>query len=811
MGRVLQDVRYGLRLLAKSPGFTVVAVLALALGIGANTAMFSYVNAWVLHPLPYPHGDRLVVLLGQNTKTGSTGTTIDPGDFYDFQRQSHDFEELCAWNMTSFNLTGNGTPERIPGNRVSWNFFETLGATPGLGRTFLPQEDQPGAGHVVILSRGLWETRFAGDPNILGRHIHINGESYSVVGVMPAKFQLPLAGESNVWVPLALSAQERSNRQAAWLAAIGRLKPGATLAEAQGEMSGIASQLEKAYPSTNADSGIALRTLEYEIGENQGNEEVLICFWIVALVLLMACANVASLLLSRATRRTKELAVRTALGARRWRIVRQLVTETILLFLGGSVAGVGVAYATLGWTRAAIPASIRGYLINYGEVSLDYQTFLYTFGIALVAGLLFGLAPAISSSKLDVYAMLKEASGRASGNRQGARLRSVFVVGEIALAVVILICSALLAKSFLGLVRSNPGFQPDKVTAAELELPETKYKSLAEIRSFYEQVIDRLRALPQVEAVGASHSLPFGDCCSSVAIYAVDKPAPGPGQVPEAIYSQVTPDYFSTMQIALVKGRYFTAADGPTAPPVVVINQALAGYFWSHEDPLGRKIRFTREGDITATVVGVVRDVKMFNSTSGKHNREMYSPFAQFPPRAMGLVVRSRADQATLAAAIRRTIWAIDREQPVSTVRPIQAMMDDRYSGFQIVTDLMGFFSTLALFLGAIGIYAVMAFHVTERTHEIGIRMALGAHPAEILWIVLRSAALLTTLGLALGGIAALGASRLLNSLLFQVSGSDPVAFAGGALILVLVALGASYLPARRAMRVDPLVALRHE
>jgi len=811
MHNLIQDVRYGLRMLVKSPGFTIVAVLALALGIGANTAMFTYVNAWVLHPLPYPHGDRLIVLLGQNKKTGGTSNTIAPANFYDFQRQTRDLEDLCAWSPTSFNLTGSGTPERIDGNRVTWNFFQTLGAAPALGRAFLPQEDQPGAARVVILSRGLWETRFGGDPHILGTRIHINGESYSVVGVMPAKFQLPLTGESNIWVPLALSAEERADRKSSWLSSISRRRADTTMAAAQGEISGIASQLEKSFPATNTDFGIVLRTLEYEIGRNQGNEEVLICFWIVALVLLMACANVANLMLARATGRTKELAVRTALGAGRWRLVRQLVTETVLVFLGGSVAAIGVAYATLAWVGSAIPARIRGYLVNYGQVSLDYQAFLYTFAIAFIAGLLFGLAPAISSSKLDVYSMLKEASGRSSSDRQGSRLRSAFVVGEIALAVVILVCSALLAKSFLGLVRSNPGFQPDNVTAARLDLPQTKYKSPADIRNFYEQVIDRLHALPEVESVGASHFIPFGDCCSSVAIYAVDKPAPNPGQVPGALYSQVTPGYFSTVQIALIKGRYFTSADGPTAPPVLLINQTLANYFWPHEDPIGRKIRFISDHEITATIVGVVEDVKMYNSTSVRHSREMYSPFAQLPAQSMGVVVRSRGDQATLSTAIRRTIWFIDAEQPISAVRPIQTMMDEQYSGFQIVTDLMGFFSVLALFLGAIGIYAVMAFNVTQRTHEIGIRVALGAHPREILGLVLRSGAWLTGLGIAIGGTAALGASRLLSSELFGVSATDPFAYTAGALVLVIVALAACYIPARRAMRVDPIAALRHE
>jgi putative ABC transport system permease protein len=823
MGEVLQDVRYGFRMLVKSPGFTLVAVVALAFGIGANTAMFSYVNAWVLHPLPYPHGDRLVLFIGQNTKTGSMSRMIDAADFYDLQRGSRDFEELCAWRTSSFNLTGDGAPERIDGYRVSWNFFETLGAKAAVGRTFLPQEDEPGAGHVAILSRGLWKTRFAGDPQILGRKVKIDGESYEVVGIMPSKFQLPLTGESNVWLPLALPAEERTERAKARVFAIGRLKPGTALAEAQGELSGMASQLQKAYPNTNANSGIVLHPLESEIGDNQGNQEVLICFWIVALVLLMACANVANLMLARATGRTKELAVRAALGAGRLRLVRQLVTETVLLFFVASGAGLAVAYWTLAWLGAAIPARVRGYLTNHGQVSLDYQTLLYTLAIAFAAGVLFGLAPAISGSKLDVFTMLKEASGRASSDRRGARLRNALVIGEIALAVVVVVCSVVLARSFLRLIRANPGFRPDNVMAAELDLPKTKYESPVEIRNFYDQLRPRLRSLPQVEEAGASQYIPFGNCCAAAPVFAVDKPAPRPADVPYAEYSAVTPDYFSTMRISLAKGRYFAVGDGPTAAPVIIVNQTLATYFRRDQDPIRQKLRFTLDNvEHTATVVGVVQDVKLYNSTSAKHDRELYTSFEQFPARGMGIVVRSRADQSTLANAIRSAVWAIDADQPVSLVRPIQALMDDQYSGFQIVTDLMGFFSALAVFLGAIGIYAVMAFNVTQRTHEIGIRMALGAHPREILRFVLGTGAWLTAAGIAIGALAAVGASRVLDSLLFDISDTaegvvrgrlagDPLAFAGGLLLLLIVAFLACYVPARRAMRVDPLVALRHE
>ena len=820
-----QDVRYGARMLVKSPGYTIVAVLALALGIGANSAMFSYVNAWVLHPLPYPHGDRLVLMLSENTRSGSTSRVVDAADFYDVQRSSRDFDEFCTLTTNTFNLTGDGRPERVNGYRVSWNFFQVLGASPAMGRVFLPPDDQAGSAKVAILSRGLWETRYGADPQIVGRAIKLDGESYTVVGVMPSKFQLPLTGEANVWIPLALSAEQRTQRGKEYVFAIGRLASGITMAQAQGEVSSIAARLEKEYPDANANSSFLLHTLEAEIGDNQGNQELLICFWIVALVLLMACANVANLMLARATGRAKELAVRTALGAGRLRLVRQLVTETVLLFVAASCAGVWVAHWTVIWLGNAIPARARGYLMNYGQVSLDYQTLLYTLGIAFVTGVAFGLAPAISGSKLDVFKMLKEASGRASGDVHGRRLRSTFVVSEIALAVVVVVCSALLATKFLGLVSQNPGFQPENVMAAHLDLPKTKYASPAGIRNFYDQVVERLRSTPQIEAAGASQYVPFGECCSSVPVYALDKPAPAAGDVPYAIMSAVTPEYFSTLRIELLKGRFFTPADGPSTASVIVINQTVGRYFWPNGDPVGQKLRFTAGGaDHVATVVGVVQDVKLYNSTSAKHDRELYVPFEQLPASSMGIAVRSSADRSATASAIQSAIWAVDADQPVSLVRPIRTLMDDQYAGFQIVTDLLAYFSALALLLGAIGIYAVMAFNVGQRTHEVGIRMALGADPRDVLRMVLGSAARLVGVGLGIGVGGALVGTRVLNSFLVDFSGdsaahgafsarllSDPAAFACGVLLLVIVAFVACYIPARRAMRVDPIVALRYE
>jgi putative ABC transport system permease protein len=810
MGTLAQDLKYGMRMLAKSPAFAIIAVLTLALGIGANAAIFSYVNAWLIKPLPYPQADRLIVLLSHDTKKGFTNNGVtSTADFLDYQAENKSFEQLATWTGWYFNLTSGGPPDRVIGGLVSWNFFQTLGVQPLLGRSFLPQEGEPGASHVVILGHGLWESRFAADPNIIGRTITLEGETYTVVGVMPANFQFPLMGISNLWSPLALDQKQRADRNTSWFQAFGRLKAGATQEQAAAEVAAFSTRLEKLYPQTNTNQATLLSSMTYEIGKNEGSLQVEICFFIVGLVLLIACANVANLMLARATRRTKEFALRGALGASRARLVRQLLTESMLLFSVGGAAGVFFAVWCVHWIENSIPGRIRGYIVNYGHASLDVITFAYIFGIALLCGIIFGLAPAFESSGLDVNRVLKETSGQSSGSRRGARLRQAFVAAEIALAVVVLISTSLLVESFAHMVYDDLGFQPHNVMAAPLVIPKAKYPSDAQVRNFYDQVMTRIHALPELVSAGLGEYIPFGESNMTEIIHIVGRPPALPGEEIGAEYSAITPDYFSTMGIPLLRGRSLETTDGSGAPNAVVINDTLARQQFATEDPLGRQIEIGEMHNL-CTIVGVVGEVKKF-MPSDRPRRQLYVSSTQFPSPYMSIVVRTSRPAPELAASIRGAVWSVDSEQPVSAVEMIDDMITEQNTGNRIITQMVIFFGVLALLLGAIGIYGLMAHSVEQRTHEIGIRMALGASPIQVLRLVVGQGLKLTAAGIVLGVVAAIGATRAMASILYKVKAGDPVTFAVVAVFFALVAMAACYIPARRGSRVDPMVALRYE
>jgi putative ABC transport system permease protein len=810
MQTLWQDLRYGLRMLRLSPGFTAIAVLTLALGIGANTAIFSYVNAWMIHPLPYPQADRLMVLLAHDTKTGYTGGSItSTADFLDYQQQNTSFEQLAGWTQWYFNLTSDGPPDRVVGGLVSWNFFQTLGAKPMLGRLFLEQESQPASSHVAILSRGLWESRFAADPDIAGRKIALQGETYTVVGVMPADFQFPLMGVANIWSPLAFDDKQRADRATSWFEAFGRLKPGVTQQPAAAEIATIASRLEKLHPQTNTNQTTLLSSMAFEIGKEEGQQQVMICFWIVGLVLLIACANVANLMLARASRRTKEFALRGALGASRARLIRQLLTESMLVFTAGGVAGALCGVWGVHWIENSIPARIRGYLVNYGHASLDATTFAYTFGVALLCGAAFGLAPAFQNSRIDINRYLKEASGQLSSGQRGARMRRILVGAEVAIAIVVLITSSLLVEDFARATFGELGFNPQNVTTADLVIPPSKYVSDAQIRNFYDRVMAGIRALPEVASADVSEYIPFGEASQAVVIHVAGRLPALPGEEMAGDYTAVTPGYFSTMQIMLQRGRSIASTDGPSAPNVVVINDTLARQQFAKENPLGRQLEIGDRPDL-CTIVGVVHDVKKF-SLSDRPHRQIYVSAAQFPNRYMSVVIRSSRSTSGLASGIRNAIWAVDGEQPVSAVRPLNDLITERNTGNRIMAQLVGFFGGLALLLGAVGIYGVMAHSVQQRIQELGIRMALGASPAEVMRLVLGQGLKLTFAGMLFGLLAAAAITRGLSAVLVNVKPSDPLTFVAVAALFSLVALAACYLPARRASRVDPMIALRYE
>lgn len=809
MQTLWQDLRYGVRMLAKNRGFTAIAVLTLALGIGANTAIFSYLNAWLIKPLPYPQSDRLFILESHDKKRGWTSESLSStASFLDFQKQNSSFDQTVGWTSWNFNLTGDGTPALIEGGRVSWNYFDVLGAKPILGRTFTQDEDGPSAQHVAILSQGLWQSRYGSDPKIVGRNIKIDGEVYNVVGVMPGTFQLPLMGIANLWTPLSLTDKDRADRGSSWFSAFGRLKPGVTQEQAAAESSAIFGRLERQFPQTNTNLTLLVTSMQDIIGQHEGVPQVKICLVIVGLVLLIACANVANLMLARATARTKEFAVRGALGATTPRLARQLLTESMLLFFAGGVGGAFFGLWGMKLIDSWIPGHVRGFLVNYGHVDLDLTTLLFTLGIALLCGLVFGLAPAFENARLDVNRTLKEASGQASGSKRGARLRQVFVAVEIALAVVVLISATLLVKSFIVSVRSSPGYNSENLMIAQVALPKTKYAQDWSQRNFTEEVLARMRALPQAISVGAASSVPYGGFGQGVEVQAVGKPAPRPGEKRGARYAAVSRDYLSTMQIGLVEGRLFNSADEQGSPSVI-INQTFARQFWPNEDPIGQKLQFGQQHTV-CTIVGVVQDIKMFY-VRAQAERQMYVPLAQFPSATLGFAVRTSGDSPAMATAIRDAIWSVDRDQPVSSVEPLETLITIANAGNSVVNKLMVFFSALAMFLGMIGIYGVMAHLVSQRTNEIGIRIALGATPSQVLRMVMSHGLKLALMGISVGVLLALGATHGLANQLYQVTPYDPPTFIGVPLLFALVAFAACYWPARRGTHVDPLVALRYE
>jgi putative ABC transport system permease protein len=804
------DLRHGLRLLAKSPGFTLVAVLTLALGVGANTAIFSYINAWLIKPLPYPQADKLMVFVSHDRKAGWTRDGLmSTASFLEFQQQNSSFEETALWTGWNFNLTGDGPPTLIESGRVSWNYFDTLGVKPILGRTFAPEEDRPGAGHVAILAEGLWKSRYAADPKIIGRLVTIEGEPYTVIGVMPGTFQFPLMGLANVWTPLALSDGQRADRGDTGLLAFGRLKSGATREQADAESAAFFLRLEQQFPETNRHFSLLVSSMSSVIARIEGGPEITICFIMVGLILLIACANVANLVMARMTSRTRELVVRGALGATRSRLLRQLLTESLLLFFFGGVAGALFGIWGTHWIQLQIPNHLRGFLVNYGHVEMDVTTLLFSLGIALLCGLIFGFAPAFENTRLNINQSLKEGTTQISGSKSGSRMRRIFVSAEIAMAVLVLICTTLLVKSFLISVHLSPGYNAANVMTAQLTLPKTKYPDDARLRNFNEQILARLQSLPHADSVAAASSIPFGGFGAAVEVSAVGKPLAQEEEKRGARFTAVSPNYFTAMQIGLLKGRWFDSSDASGKIPSAIVSQTFVKQMWPNEDPIGRQIQFGTQHTV-CTIVGVVNDVKMYNLRA-RPEMQLYVSLRQFPSQTLGFVVRNSGDSSAMTTAIRDSIWDVDRDQPISSVEALDTLMAMVGAGNRVVSQLMVAFGLLAMFLGAIGIYGLMSQLVAQRTNEIGVRSALGATPLQIMSMIMREGLRLGLVGVGMGVLVALVAARGLAFLLYGVTPSDPLTFIGVPLLFVTVTAAACFIPGRRAMRVDPMIALRYE
>jgi len=815
---MLADIRYTLRVLRKSPGFTLIVVLALALGIGANTAIFSVVNAVLLRALPFPDPGRIVMVWSPNPLILAGVDELPPSnaDLKDWREQNHVFERLAGVTSRQFNLAGEGEPERAGGAEVTADFFSVLGVQPERGRWFTADEDQPGK-RVAVISDALWRRRYAGDPQIIGRQITIDGQGHTVVGVMPAGFQFPrgselpnfyaFAAQTDVWTPLGWDAKRWSNRGSHILIAVGRLKGGVPVQQAQQQMGAIEKRLSEQFNDSRGWSAKVMPLHDQIVGGTR------VALWTllgaVGFVLLIACANVANIVLARASARQKEMAIRTAVGANRMRVTQQLLTESVLLALAGGVLGLILASVGIDVLLSITPADVP----RMEGVGIDGRVLAFTALISLATGLLFGVAPAFQMSSSRLNETLKESGRGSSAGTVSRRFRGALVAGEVALALILLAGAGLLMKSFVRLAQVDPGFHAQSAVTMDLTLPEFKYDTDQKRAAFFQLALNRIGALPGVEVVGAISRLPLGNSAEELDAFTIaGKALPANGQLPLAEYRVCSAEYFRALGVPLIRGRWFTNADAESRPQVAVINQEFARQYLSGDDPMGKRIKmgYPNSTNPWLTVVGIVHDVK-HNSLAAPAPPQLYVSYLQSAESGMTLVIRTAGDPLRVVAAARNEVRSVDPDQPVANIRTMDHIVAASMARQRFNMLLLGIFAAVALALAAVGLYGVISYSVGQRAHEIGIRMALGAKRTDVLRMVLRQGMVLVAAGLAVGLAAALMMSRMLTSLLYEVRATDPVVLVGVALLLAAVAAAACSVPALRATRVDPVTALRYE
>ncbi|HEV2802104.1 MAG TPA: ABC transporter permease [Pyrinomonadaceae bacterium] len=808
MGTIWQDLRYALRMLWKNSGFTAVAVVALALGIGANTTIFSAFNALLIKPFSFPDPDALVVLWERPPQT-TFRNSLAPANFIAVREQSQSFSHLAVYNNNSLNMTEGDKPERLEVAAVSPTMFDALGVQARLGRTFTAEEEQEGRDKVVILTHDFWRRRYAADPSIVNRALMLNGQPYTIVGVMSEDFNFPPTG-NDILIPFTITQKDREERGNHYLRGMGRLKPGVTQAQADAELATIASRLEAQYPETNSNRTLATESLKasYVRGPRPG---LLVLLGAACFVLLLACANVANLLLVRAASRQKEIAIRMALGAGRRRLIRQLLTESVLIALIGGGLGLLVAVWGIDLLKAGIPASLSRYLPGWKNVRIDVQVFWFTLGVSVLTGIVFGLAPALQATKTDFNEALKDGGRSSSGGVGRSRLRGALVVAEVAISLTLLIGAGLMIKSFYEMLRVEPGFKPESLLVMDVALPRAKYSDEAARANFYTQAVERVSALPGVQQAGAVNILPLSRSNTDSVFRVVGRPAPEQGREPQANFRVVSPHYLEAMGIPLRRGRHITAADRTGAPKVLLINEELARRHFPDTDPIGQRLNFGGDEETdNCEIIGIVGNIK-HESLVEEIRPEVYMPLTQNPWYTMSIVVRATGEPAQLGGAVQREIGAIDKEQPVYNVRTMERVLSESLAPQRVTMGMLGVFALIALVLASVGIYAVMSYAVTQRTHEIGVRMALGASPQAIRRMVVRQGMVLAFIGIAIGLVASYWLMQGLTVMLYEVSATDPLTFGLISLLLLGVAFAANYIPARRATRVDPMTALRYE